>query len=145
MIPENDDDDVQPIPDDGKATRTSRIIGGRSDMFDEIRYSVALHDGYQNFCGGSIINEYYVLTAAHCVIGHENEPVQNPLYALIGGTKVLLSGMRDRVPKVAKIFLPSSFDGSRGALQFGDIALLRVRSLFFFFFFSRYVIEYFGF
>ncbi|XP_014482343.1 PREDICTED: trypsin-7-like [Dinoponera quadriceps] len=47
----------------------SRISGGKSTTINEYPYQVSIH--YQNklLCGGSIISDQWVLTAAHCVYG----------------------------------------------------------------------------
>ena len=50
------------------------IVGGNDADIQDYPYQVALLSttdwgGSYAYCGGSIINEYWVLTAAHCVIG----------------------------------------------------------------------------
>ena len=60
------------LPNNGTVVR--RIVGGRKALPGEFPYQVALQSwslwsGYQFFCGGSIINEYWVLTAGHCIRG----------------------------------------------------------------------------
>ena len=46
-----------------------RIIGGRQVTATEFPYQVAIKNRGEShsFCGGSIIDQYWVLTAAHCV------------------------------------------------------------------------------
>ena len=51
---------------------SSRIIGGQSAEIVDFPHQVALLVGtssayYQQFCGGSILSNYWVITAAHCV------------------------------------------------------------------------------
>ncbi|XP_018394848.1 PREDICTED: mite allergen Eur m 3-like [Cyphomyrmex costatus] len=48
---------------------TPRVVGGRLAEPGEVPYQVALQDiaRKKHFCGGVIINEYYVVTAAHCI------------------------------------------------------------------------------
>ena len=51
---------------------SSRIIGGQSADIVDFPHQVALLGGtssayYQQFCGGSILSNYWVITAAHCV------------------------------------------------------------------------------
>lgn len=53
-FPTNADDD-----DDDK------IVGGYTCAANSVPYQVSLNSGY-HFCGGSLINSQWVLSAAHC-------------------------------------------------------------------------------
>ncbi|KAK6617059.1 hypothetical protein RUM44_005416 [Polyplax serrata] len=44
-----------------------RIIGGRNASTLEFPYQAELEEWLRHACGGSIITEKFVLTAAHCV------------------------------------------------------------------------------
>lgn len=44
-----------------------RIIGGENARPGQFPYQVSLQCGNRHICGGSILNEKYILTAAHCV------------------------------------------------------------------------------
>lgn len=46
-----------------------RIVGGDDSEVGQFPYqvSVQMQDGF-HFCGGSILNEHFILTAAHCVV-----------------------------------------------------------------------------
>ncbi|XP_044016686.1 chymotrypsin-2-like [Aphidius gifuensis] len=56
----------------------SRIINGVNAELGEIPYQVSLQEKYDDFhfCGGSILNSKYVLTAAHCVVSKPVSLVQ---------------------------------------------------------------------
>ncbi|XP_041801752.1 trypsin-3 [Chelmon rostratus] len=47
-----------------------RIVGGYAPVPHSIKYIVSIQTTQrQHFCGGSLINKYWVITAAHCNIG----------------------------------------------------------------------------
>ena len=45
------------------------IVGGEDANIQEYPYQAALMNNWYAYCGASIINEYWILTAAHCVDG----------------------------------------------------------------------------
>lgn len=53
-----------------------RILGGAGAYISEFPYQVSLRMTRTNhhFCGGSIISERHILTAAHCVVGMIRPP-----------------------------------------------------------------------
>merc|ERR1711955_67637 len=52
----------------GVANRATRIVGGQTTEVNEYPWQVALvgRGSSSVFCGGSLINDRWVLTAAHC-------------------------------------------------------------------------------
>lgn len=58
-----------------KVPQLSRIVGGVEAAPGEFPHQISLQKspviGIQNdhICGGSVYNENYIITAAHCVIG----------------------------------------------------------------------------
>ncbi|XP_077630028.1 coagulation factor IX [Crocuta crocuta] len=52
---------TQPIDD------LTRIVGGKNAIPGQFPWQVVLHGTVDAFCGGSIINEKWVVTAAHCI------------------------------------------------------------------------------
>lgn len=55
---------IGPAPENPSGTR---IVGGSTATRNQFPYQVALIINNSGFCGGSIISNTWVLTAAHCV------------------------------------------------------------------------------
>jgi secreted trypsin-like serine protease len=49
-----------------------KITGGESALFSNWDWIVSIRDLNYHFCGGSIINEWYIITAAHCFENRTN-------------------------------------------------------------------------
>ncbi|XP_056129395.1 trypsin [Lampris incognitus] len=60
-----------------------RIVGGYSPAPHSIKYIVSIQTTRgQHFCGGSLVNKYWVLTAAHCNIGADKMMIVAGDYSL---------------------------------------------------------------
>lgn len=53
----------------GVRNEASRIIGGEETKANEFPWVVRLSYFDKFYCGGMLINDRYVLTAAHCIKG----------------------------------------------------------------------------
>uniref|UniRef100_A0A4W3HHA7 Peptidase S1 domain-containing protein n=1 Tax=Callorhinchus milii TaxID=7868 RepID=A0A4W3HHA7_CALMI len=45
----------------------SMIVGGSDASLGSWPWQVTLYNNYNHVCGGSIIDQFWILTAAHCV------------------------------------------------------------------------------
>lgn len=50
----------------------NRIIGGEVTSIEEHPYQISLEYGSGHRCGGSILDESTILTAAHCTNGYDH-------------------------------------------------------------------------
>ncbi|WP_426749663.1 trypsin-like serine protease [Myxococcus sp. Y35] len=98
------------------ATIEQDIIGGTNTTIGANPWQVSLQDGTFHFCGGSILNENWILTAAHCVVDGA------PGRILAGSTTRNGTGQSRTVAQV--IVYPGYVDVVEGK----DVALLRLSS-----------------
>ncbi|CAF4135531.1 unnamed protein product [Rotaria sp. Silwood2] len=111
--------------------RPSRIIGGNTafpfswSMIVSIRYN-CYHDGNFNAhcCGGTILNEYYILTAAHCVDNFNPSSILSQNITIAAGIHNLTSST-PIIRRVDQIFIHPEYAG-QPQLYKNDIAILHL-------------------
>ncbi|XP_029177024.1 transmembrane protease serine 9-like [Nylanderia fulva] len=81
------------------ADEPEAIVGGTTAAPGEFPYQVSLNVNNKHMCGGSIVNNYTILTAAHCVRGIVYPPYKN-FYILSGTNDNTKGGQVHRVKKV---------------------------------------------
>ncbi|XP_008826384.1 serine protease 55 [Nannospalax galili] len=57
-------------------TQHSRIIGGQEAKVGEFPWQVSIQERNKHFCGGSILSEWWILSAAHCFYSGEFLPTE---------------------------------------------------------------------
>ncbi|XP_076627633.1 trypsin-like [Colletes latitarsis] len=104
-----------------------RIIDGESVKLGEIPYQVSIQtNGSQyHFCGGSLLNTQYILTAAHCACDTVNS-LTYPIRVVAG--IVNLDSRRSSVRPVETIIIHENYNPRDSWIN--DIALLKVKTPF---------------
>lgn len=83
----------------------SRIVGGRETVPNEFPWQVSLHARGSHHCGGSILNEEWIVTAAHCALWPRSS------YRVLAGSHNLRAQEKTRQRRsVRKIFSHRKFN-----------------------------------
>ncbi|GAB0087325.1 hypothetical protein DMENIID0001_016210 [Sergentomyia squamirostris] len=99
-----------------------RIIGGSDAVAGQFPYAVSLRTLLNNhFCGGCILNERWVLTSGHCMMGRDEDAIN-----IVAGTISRTSG--GFVFRSSRIFSHPNFNFN---LMTNDVALILVTTPFF--------------
>jgi secreted trypsin-like serine protease len=112
-----------------------KIIGGRDAERNEFPYIVSLRrteiesiQGISHICGGSIINETTILTAAHCLYDVFGNLLTQPLSFLVaGGFLGLYTDYPYEYRLATKIIIHPNFDPEE---LINDIAIIQVEPKF---------------
>ncbi|OAD62541.1 Chymotrypsin-1 [Eufriesea mexicana] len=94
-----------------------QIVGGQDAPVGKFPYQVSLRQNGRHFCGGSILNSRYILTAAHCVDG-QTDPRKISVH--VGTNQLSSAGEAYGVEKIAE---HREYNSIR---LINDVALLRV-------------------
>lgn len=103
----------------------NRIVGGRDASIEEYPWQITLrrkasaNAPFKHSCGGSILNENIILTAAHCVVNRVAKD-----YIVVAGTSHKTGG-DGVVTRVSKIVWHERYNGS---IYDNDVALLLLQS-----------------
>ncbi|XP_054852745.1 coagulation factor IX isoform X1 [Eublepharis macularius] len=116
-ITEEMDNSTQIVP---LAATRNRVVGGRNSKKGEVPWQVYLLNNEQKgFCGGSIINENWIVTAAHCI---ESGPV-----TIVAGE--LRTEEKDYTEQYRSVIRIIPYPAYNSSLRYhNDIALLELDS-----------------
>ncbi|KAG7197992.1 hypothetical protein KM043_016217 [Ampulex compressa] len=100
-----------------------RIVNGEDAQPGERPFQISLQTQLdsRHFCGGSILNKNYVITAAHCVANKPSSSIK-----VVAGTINLREG--GSVHQIEQVIVHEEYDPSNSWLN--DIALLKVKTPF---------------
>uniref|UniRef100_A0A2K6GDY8 Serine protease 55 n=1 Tax=Propithecus coquereli TaxID=379532 RepID=A0A2K6GDY8_PROCO len=98
-------------------TRHSRIIGGLEAEVGEFPWQVSIQAENEHFCGGAILDKWWILTAAHCLNSADISPTD---LSVVVGTNDLTRS-RVEVKRVTTMVLHKDF---KKVNLDNDIALL---------------------
>jgi secreted trypsin-like serine protease len=103
---------------------SSRIFGGEEAIRDSwsMIVSVRINGSDQHACGGSILNENFILTAANCVV---NAPKTSPTGVAVRVEFHLLSEGAQVIIEIDQIFVHPNYIGISDGYQ-NDIAILHL-------------------
>ena len=105
-----------------RTDETAKITGGADADISEFPWQIYLEA--DNFvCGGSIISEEWIITAAHCTKGEFNEPVPASRMIVTVGANNPRNSSQGKEYLVSEVIVNENFD--TGTLN-NDIALLRL-------------------
>ncbi|KAL7296130.1 hypothetical protein TKK_0010674 [Trichogramma kaykai] len=110
-----------------------RIIEGEFALPGQFPHQVSLQglkgdNCTRHICGGSIIDKWYIVTAAHCITDYHSHQFNNNSITAIAGTVDLLNKANAIYHDVQFIFMPHSYTLNDVDKFEDDIAILRLRN-----------------
>ncbi|XP_071817967.1 low-density lipoprotein receptor-related protein 1-like isoform X2 [Apostichopus japonicus] len=105
------------------STAEGRIVGGRKAIRGSAPWMVRLYDRgrRRHFCGGSLLNSFWVISAAHCIRGYLAQP--QDLMIRLGDYDTKQTENSEHLEQVHGIYIPEMYNSST---YDGDIALIRL-------------------
>uniref|UniRef100_A0A8C0LK29 tryptase n=1 Tax=Canis lupus dingo TaxID=286419 RepID=A0A8C0LK29_CANLU len=107
----------------GRPRMTGRIVSGQDAQLGQWPWQVSLRENGEHVCGGSLIAEDWVLTAAHCF--HQNQPLSSYVVLLGSISSYPQADEPQEFQAVAQFIIYPDYSEKLGT---GDIALVQLAS-----------------
>lgn len=108
----------------GRLPHLPRIVGGNNTFPGEYPYQVSLQKqglfGRSHICGGSVIDEHHVLTAAHCLKGQS----ASSMYVVVGEYDLSETSGNEQVIAAGELIIHEHYDGDTFTNDVGIIRLV---------------------
>jgi secreted trypsin-like serine protease len=111
----------------GKRPSVSAIVGGVDSIPNSWPWAAAIYETSTSdpnnpkfYCGGTILNKRYIITAAHCIVRTEGRLRADQLSVKVGGHDLKTSGVMYEVSEV------TTHENYRTWSRYNDIALIRL-------------------
>ncbi|KAF7244994.1 Coagulation factor IX [Varanus komodoensis] len=117
---DEDEESVNSIQIVSRKSNRTRVVGGQDSKKGEVPWQVYLRNSEgKGFCGGSIINEKWIVTAAHCLM-------QNVIDIVAGEHNVNSPDHTEQVRQVSRAIPHPTYNTTN--MYHNDIALLELAS-----------------
>lgn len=134
MVFEEDEGNVTiwsgpPLPNVTTGNTDHRIVGGDEATPGQIPWQIALMDRRRGaalpFCGGSLISDVWVVTAAHCLVKQDGISVRDDFFVRVGEHDVLRDEGQERDHNISETIMYPTYNYQQSPYD-NDIALLRL-------------------
>jgi len=105
------------------ADEPEKLVNGTPTSIEEYPHAVSIRTNNNHMCGGSIISERHILTAAHCIVPLlDNDKLRQAL-TIVSGTTLLNSGGEQH--KVSRMWYHENYNPDSGDGSY-DIGLIEL-------------------